>query len=631
MEGESAEQYILVLHAVARNCDYGQLRDELIRDRIVIGILDKALSKRLQLDPGLTLEKAARMVRQSESVGEQQRVLKGQMDGDKECVDADVNWMNSRRKVAQQKDSSSSCTRCGNQHETGKCPAQKVTCFRCHRRGHFKSQCFSQRTSQKVLDKEDKVKGEVEEQVEEQVEVETVFLGPVGEGKSSREGSWMARILVSGQSLPFKIDTGADVTAISEENYKKIQGRRKLTKPSKILRGPSNQPLPIVGEFVGSLTFQGKSEKHQIFVVKGNLLGIPAIRSMGLVRVNEITSSFKDKILVQYPTLFRGLGNLGEPYEIKLKRNSKPVSLFAPRYVPIPLCKQVQAELDQMEGLGVISKVEIHTPWCAGMVVAQKPNEAIRICVNLKPLNKCVLREVYPLPRVDEILAQLAGSRVFRKLDANSGFWQIPLAPSSRLLTTFVTPFGRYHFNKLPFGISSAPELFQKRMNDFLCGLKGTLCLIDDVLIFGKTQEEHDQRLAYALKRIQSAGVMLNKDKCVFSTSTLTFLGHVFDKDGISAGPGKTSAIRLMVRPNNVSELRRFMGMLNQLGKFSPNLASITQPLRELLSAKSTWTWGPDQEESFETAKAELTKLTILSLYDPSWRPSCQLMLPRMD
>ena len=232
---------------------------------------------------------------------------------------------------------------------------------------------------------------------------------------------------------------------------------------------------------------------------------------MGLVvRVNEVTSSYKDKILVQYPALFRGLGTLGEPYEIKLKRNSKPVSLFDPRQVPIPLRKQVQTELDQMEALVVISKVDIPTPWCAGMVVAQKPNGAIRICVDLKPLNECVLREVNPLPSVDEILAQLSGSKVFSKLDANSGFWQIPLAPSSRLLTTFVTPFGRYHFNKLPFGISSAPELFQKRMSNVLSGVKGSFCLIDDVLVFGKTQGEHDQRLADALKRIQSAGVTLN-------------------------------------------------------------------------------------------------------------------------
>ena len=189
-----------------------------------------------------------------------------------------------------------------------------MTCFQCHKGEHFKSQCFSQRTSQKVLDKEmDSAKGEVE----------TVFLGPVGKGV----GSWMANITVCGQPLLFKIDTGADVTAISEEDYRKIKWKE--------LQGPSNQPLPVAGEFIGSLAYQGKSEKHQIFVVKGlknNLLGLRAIRSMGLVRVNEITSSFKDKILAKYLALFRGLGNPGEPYEIKVKRNSKPVCLLPSMY-----------------------------------------------------------------------------------------------------------------------------------------------------------------------------------------------------------------------------------------------------------------------------------------------------------
>ncbi|KAL5508925.1 hypothetical protein EMCRGX_G004189 [Ephydatia muelleri] len=190
---------------------------------------------------------------------------------------------------------------------------------------------FQKRNPQKVLDKEtESVKGEVE----------TVFLGPVGKGV----GSWMANIPVCGEPLFFKIDTGADVTAISEEDYRKTKGKGKLAKPSNILRGPSNQPLPVAG-------------------LKNNLLGLPAIRSMGLVvRVNEITSSFKDKILAKYPALFQGLGNLGEPYEIKLKRNSKPVSLFAPKRVPIPLRKQVQTELDQTEALGVVSKVDIPTP-----------------------------------------------------------------------------------------------------------------------------------------------------------------------------------------------------------------------------------------------------------------------------
>ena len=124
-------------------------------------------------------------------------------------------------------------------------------------------------------------------------------------------------------------------------------------------------------------------------------------------------------------------------------------------------------ELKRMEELGVISKVDEPTPWCAGIVAVPKKNGTVRICVDLKPLNKYVLREIYPLPTVDETLAQLSGATVFSKLDANSGYWQIPLSEKSKHLTTFVTPQGRYYFNMLPFGISSAPEHFQKHMNKF--------------------------------------------------------------------------------------------------------------------------------------------------------------------
>ena len=171
-----------------------------------------------------------------------------------------------------------------------------------------------------------------------------------------------------------------------------------------------------------------------------------------------------------------------------------------------------------MEALGVISKVEVPTPWCTGMVVVPKKNGTVRICVDLKCLNTNVLREVHPLSRVDDILEQLSGARVFSKLDAKRGFWQIPL---SRLLTTFVTPYGRYCFNKLPFGISSAPELFQKRMSSILEGLEGVICLIDDVLIYGKDREEHNSRLTAVLIRIQTAGVTLNREKCEFGKSSL--------------------------------------------------------------------------------------------------------------
>eukprot|EP00731_Ephydatia_muelleri_P038245 Em0690g2a len=133
--------------------------------------------------------------------------------------------------------------------------------------------------------------------------------------------------------------------------------------------------------------------------------------------------------------------------------------------------------------------------------------ESVRICVDLRPLNESVLRENFPLPKVDENLAQLSGATVFSKLDANCGFWQIPLAKHVQLLTTFITPFGRYCFTKLPFGISCAPELFQKRMSDILQDIEGKLCQMDDVLVFGSSQEEHDDRLKAVLKRIEEAEI----------------------------------------------------------------------------------------------------------------------------
>ena len=226
------------------------------------------------------------------------------------------------------------------------------------------------------------------------------------------------------------------------------------------------------------------------------------------------------------------------------------------------------------------------------------------------------MREVHPLPKVDETLAQLAGAKIYSKLDANSGFWQIPLSQSSRLLTTFITPMGCYCFNKLPFGISSAPERFQRRMSELLTDIQGVLCQMDDVLIFGQNQAEHDQRLEAALRHIEEAGATLNPEKCEFSKSKIIFPGHVIDAEGIKADPEKTEAIRKMSAPTSVSELRRFMGMANQLGKFIPNLAEITQPLRELLCTSRVWTWGPAQSKAFTLVKEELSKPTTLAFYD---------------
>ena len=177
------------------------------------------------------------------------------------------------------------------------------------------------------------------------------------------------------------------------------------------------------------------------------------------------------------------------------------------------------------------------------------------------------------LPSVEQVLAQIGNAKVFSKLDANSGFWQIELAPESPKLTTFITPFGRFCFDRLPFGINSAPEHFQHRMSEILQGLKGVVCLVDDILVYGTNQEEHDTHLMSALLRIKEAGLTLSKDKCEFNQTHIKYLGQLIDKAGVCPDPDKVHAILEMKPPTNVRELRQFLGMVNQLSKFSPFLA----------------------------------------------------------
>ena len=185
-----------------------------------------------------------------------------------------------------------------------------------------------------------------------------------------------------------------------------------------------------------------------------NLLGLPAIKGLHLLSVLYNLECYPTTaIKKEFPSLFTGLGTLQDDYEIQVKQDTQPFSLGTARNIPLPLHDKVKQELDVIEAQGVISKVQQPNLWCTGMVVVKKKNEGVRICIDLKSLNQYVLREHHPLPKVDDILGQLTGATVFSKLDANSGFWQVPLAEKSWLFITFITPFRRYCYNKLPFGI----------------------------------------------------------------------------------------------------------------------------------------------------------------------------------
>ena len=293
------------------------------------------------------------------------------------------------------------------------------------------------------------------------------FLGSLTE-EANPGCPWAVTLSLNGKPTRLEIDTGADVTVISQRIHREI-GNPSLSPPQKTLRGPCNQVLPVKGQFTGKFLRGSKEVQQEVFVVeklRNPLLGRPAIRALDLAVHIGAVQDEKPSPIKQFTSLFQGLGKLEGEYSVKLQEGAQPFALTVPRRVAIPLMKQVKDELKRMEQLGVITRVSEPMEWCAGMVVVPKANNTVRICVDLTHLNKSVCRERHPLPTVEQTLAQLAGARVFSKLDANSGFWQIPFSRESALLTTFITPFGQYCFHRLPFGITSAPEHFQRRMSD---------------------------------------------------------------------------------------------------------------------------------------------------------------------
>ena len=392
-----------------------------------------------------------------------------------------------------------------------------------------------------------------------------------------------------------------------------------MGKPERSLCSADGSSLSVAGVCRVEIRSTYRSVDTPVYVLTGsrkNLLGLHELRQLNLLAV--VNSMCKDDFdpTREFPDVFQGLGTLPGTFKINLKDNMEPKCLFTPRPIAAGLKDQAKRELDQMLASGIIEPVDQPTEWCSGLTIAPKPGGKIRMCVDLTNLNKSVKREIYPLPRISEMLSNLSEGSVFSKLDAYSGFWQVNLHPESKLLTTFVTPWGRFCFNKMPFGISSAPEYFQKTMEKILQGLKGVVCLMDDVLVYGETVSEHWLRLRKVLERIKRAGMTLKKEKCEFGCSEIKFLGHIVSSVGVRPDPDKIQAILDILPPSNKLEARRFIGMVNYLSKFSNLISEYCTPIYAVTGSKSEWYWGVKQQEGFEKIKKLLTKAPILCAFD---------------
>ena len=261
------------------------------------------------------------------------------------------------------------------------------------------------------------------------------------------------------------------------------------------------------------------------------------------------------------------------------------------RRLPFHIRKDVETKLKRLQAQDIIEKAEGPTPWVSPLVIVPKKTGQVRLCMDMREANRAIEREKHLMPNIDELIADMNGPTVFSTLDLSQGYHQLELHPESRYITTFSTHIGLFRYKRLMFGINAASEIFQNAIEEIVSDLPGVRNIPDDILVHGRIQSEHDERLQAALQRLSQRNVRHNEAKCKFSTSSVTFFGDLFCAQGVEADPHKIEAIKNAAAPSNASEVRSLLGMAQYVAKSIPIFASITAPLRALTRQDVLWQW----------------------------------------
>ena len=624
-ESETVDQYLMELRQIAANCDFESITpDQLLRDRLVTGTKTAKVRENLLKEKKLTLEKAIDIARAAESTAVQMKVM---------SAESGLSAVKEKEKEQSENVPSVSsgwikdCRFCGRNHERRSCPAFGQICAYCKKRNHFVVKCPAKSKVSSVQ--------------------ERFYLSAAGVGNGGRE---MVTLTVSKESNPlsvhdvsFLMDTGAECNLLPLDVYKKVTGDLHLNflnaRGKSILVLANGDEQPIEGKATVYVSRKGNAHKIEVNVVRGHgyepILSKQTMLEMNLIKILDsdrdprvnVLKSDTEPLLEEYEDVFEGLGKLDGQYHIVTDESIRPV-VHPPRRLLVAMTERVQRKLEEMVAANIIEQVDHPTDWVSSMLVVTKPStEAegetkLRICLDPRDLNLAIKREHFPMPTIEEIATRLNGAKLFSVFDASNGFWQVELDDESSSLTTFNTPFGRYRWKRMPFGINSAPEVWQRKMREHIEGLKGVEVIADDFVIVGfgnrpaEWQTDHDRNVRAFLDRCRERNLKLNKKKARLRQQEVPFIGHILTREGLKPDPHKVEAIVGMPDPTDVQSLRRFLGMVNYLAKFLPRLSEETEVLRKLTEKDAEWCWLQSHTDAVAHVKEMIVSAPVLAYYD---------------
>ena len=629
---EPIDQFVTRLRKLAATCEFHDVSRE-IKSTVIQNCSSKRLRRYALRETDITLDHLIAKARSLE-------ISEAQASGiEKTVTSEDVNRVsyNYKRPIkpvfqpqqcVKSQQPLNRCRNCGLiwPHTTGPCPAKGQQCYNCGKLNHFAKVCRSKPTSSNKPEITQMPKNDAANQI-------------TADPDSSSDDEYMyalnmdapvskvptVSVQISGTTVNMIIDTGASIDILDEPTYNKVhQHNNILLTPSlkRLFSYGSSTQLKVLGSFQSLISVDDAQCVSTFHVLEGNhgsLLSYATAVKLGILQlqVNLIESS-SNHFLNQYPSVFKGIGKLtGVEVMLHIDPDVSPVAQ-KPRRIPFHLRKKVEQELLALEQQNIIEKVDGPTPWVSPLVVIPKKNGDVRLCVDMRMANKAIKRERHPVPTIDDLIHTLNGATVFSKLDLRAGYHQLALDSECRYITTFATHKGLWRYVRLNFGTNSASEIFQKIITEQIRHIPGVLNISDDVIVFGKTQADHDESLHAVFRKFAAVNLTLNKNKCEFNKSSLTFFGFVFSDKGIAPDPNKIEAINNAPPPTSTSAVRSFLGMATYCAKFIPNYSDVSEPLRQLTKKDAPFKWEQQHQQSFTSIKQLLTSADVMAYFDPS-------------